>query len=163
MEVVPGAFVVNLGEILQSITGQYFVATPHRVVTARERYACAYFHGASLDYDLHQRLPLPARFAEAVAASPFHRNARFMARKDETEAGVGDMGSAHIPVNYGEQLWNYFSRAYPGIVDSFYPPHSSPEPLQSARNEDEGAQVRCSHADPESHSAPDGVCPRARM
>jgi len=118
---VPGAFVVNLGEILQSLTGQYFVATPHRVVTSRERYSCAYFHGPHLDFQVSQKLKLDPKFEKAVAASPFHRNAKFMARKEETAAGVGDMGSPHIPNTYGEQLWNYFSRAYPDIVQSFYP------------------------------------------
>ena len=33
--VVPDSFVINLGEIMQAITGNYFVATPHRVITDR--------------------------------------------------------------------------------------------------------------------------------
>ena len=32
--VVPDSFVINLGEIMQAITGNYFVATPHRVITS---------------------------------------------------------------------------------------------------------------------------------
>ena len=35
--VVPDSFVINLGEIMQAITGNYFVATPHRVITAEPR------------------------------------------------------------------------------------------------------------------------------
>ena len=120
VETVPGAFVVNLGEMLQSITGQYFVATPHRVRTTRERYACAYFHGAHLDLDLRTQLPLAKHFLDAVSASDFHRNAKFMALKEETDAGVDDMGSSHVPKTFGEQLWNYFTRAYPGIVAKHY-------------------------------------------
>lgn len=133
VESVPGAFVVNLGEILQSITGQYFVATPHRVVTTRERYSCAYFHGPTLDYPLSPPIKLNPRFVEAVAASPFHRNARFMARKEETEAGVQDMGSQRGSATYGEMLWNYFSRAYPTIVQDFYGEQVSKAPTIAAR------------------------------
>ena len=52
MPVVPGALVMNLGEMLQSITGNYFVATPHRVVTAAARQSVGYFHGPALDTPL---------------------------------------------------------------------------------------------------------------
>ena len=120
VEIVPGSIVVNLGEVLQSKTGQYFVATPHRVVTTKERYSCAYFHGPSLDYPMQTKLELDPKFAKAVEASPFHRNAKFMARKEETEQGVGDMESEQCSTTYGEQLWNYFRRAYPQIVESYY-------------------------------------------
>jgi len=71
--------------------------------------------GASLD-----PLPLADRFAEAVAASPHHAGAGFMAPKDELDAGVGDMASDYRPGTYGEQLWNYFSRSYPEIVAHHY-------------------------------------------
>ena len=43
-----------------------------------------------------------------------------MAKKEETEAGVGDMESDHVAHTYGEMLWNYFSRAYPDIVARHY-------------------------------------------
>ena len=76
--IVPDSFVINLGEIMQAITGNYFVATPHRVITAEPRLSAAYFHGPSLDTRLDP-LPLDPRFAEAVAASPRHRDAGFMA------------------------------------------------------------------------------------
>ena len=61
-----------------------------------------------------------ARFAQAVAASAHHANAGFMARREELQAGVGDMASDYRPGTYGEQLWNYFSRSYPEIVDHHY-------------------------------------------
>ena len=60
-------------------------------------------------------------FAEAVAASPRHRDAGFMAARDETEAGVGDMRSPNRPDTYGEQLWNYFARSYPDNMARHYP------------------------------------------
>ncbi len=122
---VTGSLVVNLGEMLQHLTGNYFVATPHRVVTDRERYSAGYFHGPSLDTRLDP-LPLGSRFAAAVAASPRHRAAGVMARRDETSAGVGDMQGRHRPATYGEQLWNYFERSYPGHVARHYPSPAPP-------------------------------------
>ena len=118
--VVPNSFVINLGEMLQAITGNYFVATPHRVITNEPRLSAGYFHGPSLDTRL-DALPLDARFAESVAASSRHRNAGFMAGRDETAAGVGDMRSPHRPNTYGEQLWNYFGRSYPANMEAHYP------------------------------------------
>ncbi len=116
---VPGAFVINIGEMLQGLTGNYFVATPHRVISAGERYAAGYFHGPSLTTTL-EPLPIEQRFVDAVAASPRHANAGFMATADETAAGVGDMASDHKPATYGEQLWNYFCRSYPDNVAAHY-------------------------------------------
>ena len=57
----------------------------------------------------------------AVAASPRHQGAGFMAQRDETDAGVADMASPHHPDVYGEQLWNYFARSYPDNVKRHYP------------------------------------------
>ena len=113
------AFVVNLGEMLQGVTGNYLVATPHRVISPDERYSTGYFHGPSLETPLAP-LPLDRRFADAVTASPRHAEARWMASRAETEAGVGDMGSGHRPATYGEQLWNYFSRSYPENMAHHY-------------------------------------------
>lgn len=112
---VPGAFVVNLGEMLQGMTGNYFVATPHRVITATERFSAAYFQGPSLDTPL-EPLHLDRRFVDAVANSERHRGAGYMASANETDAGVGDMASTTRAATYGEQLWNYFSRSYPANV-----------------------------------------------
>ncbi len=109
---VPGTFVVNLGEMLQAMTGNYFIATAHRVITTSERLSAAYFHGPSLDTSLTP-IPMAHRFSAAVATSERHRTAGFMASGAQTDEGVRDMGSdTHAP-SYGEQLWNYFSRSYP--------------------------------------------------
>ncbi len=121
--IIDGALVVNLGEMLQAMTGNYFVATPHRVIASQERYSMAYFHGPSLDTPL-SLLPLADEYHAAVAASPHHSNAGFMARKQETEAGTGDMQSSYKPALYGEQLWNYFSRSYPQLMSTHYPSDS---------------------------------------
>ncbi len=116
---VDGALVVNLGEMLQAMTGNYLVATPHRVVAGRERVSVGYFHGPSLDAELAP-LPLDARFADAVRASPRHAGAGFMAPAQELGKGVGDMRSGYRPSTYGEQLWNYFERSYPEHVRRHY-------------------------------------------
>ena len=113
------AICVNLGEILQSMTGNYFVATTHRVVSPKERISSGFFHGPDLRTRLDP-LPLDRRFADAVAASPRHRDAGFMAKRDELldgERGTGSSGTA----TYGEQLWNYFVRSYPRLVERHHP------------------------------------------
>ncbi|MEZ5224591.1 MAG: 2-oxoglutarate and iron-dependent oxygenase domain-containing protein [Ilumatobacteraceae bacterium] len=113
------AIVVNIGEMLQSMTGNYFVATNHRVVTSAERYSSAYFHGPGLTTSLAP-LPLDDRFALAVAASPHHRGAGFMARRDELLAGAAGTTSTSADT-YGWQLWNYFTRSYPELVRRHHP------------------------------------------
>jgi isopenicillin N synthase-like dioxygenase len=113
------AIVVNLGEMLQSMTGNYFVATTHRVITSQERYSSAYFHGPELTTVLSP-LPLDDRFAAAVAASSHHRHAGFMARYDELLDGARGTTSAPA-TTYGQQLWNYFTRSYPDLVARHHP------------------------------------------
>ncbi|MEP4651040.1 MAG: 2-oxoglutarate and iron-dependent oxygenase domain-containing protein, partial [Ilumatobacter sp.] len=118
--IVERSFVVNLGEMLQSMTGNYFVATKHRVITTEPRMSAAYFHGPSLDTSLDP-IGLDHRFADAVAASPRHSSAGFMASAAETRSGVSDMTSMHRAGTYGEQLWNYFVRSYPANVAQHHP------------------------------------------
>jgi isopenicillin N synthase-like dioxygenase len=50
--VIPGAFLVNSGELLRRWTNDRFMATPHRVVnrTGMERYALPFFFDATHDY-----------------------------------------------------------------------------------------------------------------
>lgn len=115
----PGAFVINLGEMLQSMTGNYLVATTHRVIATTQRYSSAYFHGPDLRTSL-EPLDLEPRFRDAVASSPRHRNAGFMAKRDELLAGSGGIASAPAPV-FGEQMWNYYARSYPDLVRAHYP------------------------------------------
>lgn len=109
---IEGSFVVNLGEMLQSMTGNYFVATAHRVVTSAPRMSAAYFHGPSFDTELTP-IDMEPRFREAVASSQRHRTAGYMASSEQTDAGVADMASSTHATTYGEQLWNYFGRSYP--------------------------------------------------
>lgn len=109
---VPDTFVLNVGEMLQAMTGNYLAATAHRVIAHEERLSTAYFHGPSLDTELVP-IELAARFGDAVAASERHRTAGFMASRSQTESGTGDMASDRPASTYGTQLWNYFARSYP--------------------------------------------------
>ena len=114
------AFVVNIGEMLQEMTGNYFVATTHRVIAGQARQSSAWFHGPDLTTRLDP-LPLDASFAEAVAASPRHASAGFMARRSEIEAGVDGIESRTGAGVYGQQLWNYYCRSYPDNVARHHP------------------------------------------
>jgi isopenicillin N synthase-like dioxygenase len=117
--IVPDGLVLNVGEMMQAMTGNYFVATAHRVITEQPRMSAAYFHGPSLDTPLTP-LDLDSRYTEAVAHSERHRAAGYMATKEQTEAGIGDMASDYRATTYGEQLWNYFSRSYPAMMERHY-------------------------------------------
>ncbi|MGD9956827.1 MAG: isopenicillin N synthase family dioxygenase [Candidatus Nanopelagicales bacterium] len=116
---VEGALVINIGETLQSMSGNYLVATTHRVISPAQRYSSAYFHGPDLRASLGP-LDLDPRYAEAVAASPWHRDAGFMAKREELVAGQGGTSSTRAEA-YGEQLWNYYRRSYPDVVALHYP------------------------------------------
>jgi isopenicillin N synthase-like dioxygenase len=114
------AFVVNIGEMLQEMTGNYFVATTHRVIAADSRQSSAWFHGPDLCTELAP-LPLPTSLNEAVSASPRHSSAGFMARKDEISSGIGGIGSDSGAGVFGQQLWNYYCRSYPANVARHHP------------------------------------------
>ena len=112
------AFVVNIGEMLQSLTGRYFVATKHRVIAHDERYSSAYFAGPDLRTELVP-LRLDPAYAEAVTASPRHSAAGYMARRDELLAGQGGTASTGAQT-YGEQLWEYYRRSYPEALEAHH-------------------------------------------
>lgn len=116
-----GAFVVNLGEALQLMTGNYFLATPHRVHTKAERFSVGFFYGPSLSASL-QPIKLPEKFQHAVQASDRHRKAGTMPSKAEIEQGLEDsFGGSARHKTFGDMLWNYFSRAYPENMKLHYP------------------------------------------
>lgn len=116
---VPGALVVNTGEMLQSMTGNYVVATTHRVIAREERYSVGYFHGPDLRTSL-EPLHLHPSFHEAVAASPRHAGAGFMATRDQLLGGAAGIDGEGAPT-YGQQLWNYYARSYPDLVTTHHP------------------------------------------
>jgi isopenicillin N synthase-like dioxygenase len=138
-----GAFIVNLGEALQLITGNYFLATPHRVFARTERYSIGFFYGPSLDFSLRP-LELEASLRREVEASERHRVSGVMPTRDQIDSGF-EGSRAGMPIctaatavdrlrplrkitcvesnaagvsheTYGDQLWAYFSRAYPELM-----------------------------------------------
>eukprot|EP00927_Polykrikos_kofoidii_P046241 TRINITY_DN40457_c0_g1_i1.p1 TRINITY_DN40457_c0_g1~~TRINITY_DN40457_c0_g1_i1.p1 ORF type:complete len:478 (-),score=63.57 TRINITY_DN40457_c0_g1_i1:399-1832(-) len=116
-----GAFVVNLGEALQLITGNYMIATPHRVRSRAERHSVGFFYGPTLDTDLRP-LELAPRYSTAVSASPRHRGAGTMPTKAELDEGVdSSFAGESRHRTFGDMLWTYFSRAYPDNMVLHYP------------------------------------------
>ncbi|WKE65091.1 2-oxoglutarate and iron-dependent oxygenase domain-containing protein [Gallaecimonas kandeliae] len=77
-EPIEGAFVVNIGELLELASNGYLRATLHRVVSPQggvERYSCAFFMAARLDsrvplLALPERLAAQARGPESDPANP---------------------------------------------------------------------------------------------
>lgn len=100
---LPGAFVVNIGELLELATNGYLRATIHRVISPRaghERLSVAFFLGAQLDatvplYQLPEHL---AKLASGPASDPLNPLLR-------------DVG------------WNYLKgrlRSHPAVAERFY-------------------------------------------
>ena len=77
---LPGAFVVNIGEMLEYATGGYLIATNHRVVSPRlpdDRISVPFFFNPALDsrlplIDLPDELAARARGVTQDPANPIH-------------------------------------------------------------------------------------------
>jgi isopenicillin N synthase-like dioxygenase len=119
---VPGSFVVNTGELLQLVTRNYFIATPHRVINerGRERYSSAFFYSPDLNTVL-EPLALGSDYIDQVEASARHRSEGLMASRREMAAGVGGMESRMRPAVFGDKYWQRWVRSYPDIARKFYP------------------------------------------
>ena len=97
---VPGAFVVNLGEMLQLLTAGYFKATVHRVVSPPagvERFSCIYFFNPRLDATL-----VPLQLPAALALTAL--------------GGESDDESTPILATYGENILKVRLRAHPSTA-----------------------------------------------
>jgi len=118
---VEGAFVVNIGEAMQLMTGNYFVATPHHVLATEKRYSTAFFYGPTVDSVLTPPLSIPEPLQNAVRNSPRHNTAGTMPSKEELEEGIvcTRQGRASLGT-YGDMLWNYVSRAHPDVKEIHY-------------------------------------------
>lgn len=95
---VEGAFIVNIGELLEVATGGYLRATEHRVdldVAAAERISLAYFFNPRLDASI-PTLPLPDDLAARARV-------------------VADPANPMYPV-YGRNLWKARLRAHPDVA-----------------------------------------------
>ncbi|TKK38091.1 isopenicillin N synthase family dioxygenase [Pantoea agglomerans] len=105
---LPGAFVVNIGELLELATNGYLRATVHRVVSppqSSERLSIAFFLGAQLDavVPIYQLPPQLAELAQGPSSDPLNPLLR--------EVG-----------------WNYLKgrlRSHPEVARSFYPEHNT--------------------------------------
>lgn len=97
---LPGAFVVNLGEMLQLLTGGYFKATVHRVISPPvgvQRYSCIYFFNPRLNATLAP-LVLPDELAE------------------HAPGGDSDDDANPILAAYGENILKVRLRAHPSTA-----------------------------------------------
>lgn len=119
---VRASLVVNIGELLQLITQNYFIATPHRVVNKTDnlRYSSAFFYSPDLN-TLLTPLPIEKAYVDEVMRSQRHRSEGLMASRAEMATGTGGMASQHRPAVFGEKYWQRWVRSYPGIARRFYP------------------------------------------
>jgi isopenicillin N synthase-like dioxygenase len=69
--VVPGAFIVNIGDCLMRWTNDVYISTPHRVVnrTVKERYSIAFFYDPNPDA-IVETIPSCVREGELARYSP---------------------------------------------------------------------------------------------
>jgi isopenicillin N synthase-like dioxygenase len=97
---MPGAFVVNIGEMLELATGGYLKATLHRVISpliGQDRISVPFFFNPSLDTVMPQ-LSLPADLtAEATGVTP-------------------DPTNSPILRTYGDNVLRYRLRAHPNVA-----------------------------------------------
>ncbi|MBC6494412.1 isopenicillin N synthase family oxygenase [Microbacterium sp. CFBP9023] len=101
---VPGAFVVNIGELLEYATGGYLKATNHRVISPRapeERISIPFFFNPALD----QQLPLLELPADLAAAA----------------TGITEDPSNPIHATYGENAMKSRLRAHPDVAAIHHP------------------------------------------
>lgn len=119
---LPGSLVVNTGELLQLVTHNYFIATPHRVINRGRavRYSSAFFYSPDLNTRLDP-LPIDPRCIEQARRSPRHSGEGLMASRAELAAGVGGMQSRSRPRVFGEKYWQRWVRSYPEIAARYYP------------------------------------------
>ena len=119
---LPGTLVVNTGELLQLVTHNYFIATPHKVEHqgSAERYSGAFFYSPDLRTRLDP-LPIDRAFIERAQRSPRHNSEGLMASRAEMLQGIGGMGSRQRPLVFGEKYWERWVRSYPAIARHHYP------------------------------------------
>jgi len=102
---IPGAFIVNLGEMFQIATSGYLKATKHQVVSpavGEERISVAYFMNPRLDA-VFEPIPLPADLAA------------------KTDGGQNTDPNDPVYAVFGENTLKIRMRAHPDVVASHYP------------------------------------------
>lgn len=104
VEPIPGALVVNLGEMLEVATDGYLMATIHRVQSPPEgvdRYSVPFFYSPRLDAVIEKVELPPALAAEA--------------------RGVSDDPSNPMLSSFGSNMLKGFARAHPKVTEKFHP------------------------------------------
>ena len=104
VEPIPGAFIVNLGEMFQIATSGYLKATKHQVVSpaaGQERISVAYFMNPRLDA-VFAPIPLPPAIA------------------DHTDGGQNSDPDDPIYSTFGENTLKIRMRAHPDVVAAHY-------------------------------------------
>lgn len=102
---MPGALVLNIGEMLQIATDGYLRATRHRVVSppaGRQRISVAYFHNPAMEVTFGQ-IRLPAHLAAEARGSANER-------PDDT-----------IFSNYGDNWLKFRVRSHPDVAAIHHP------------------------------------------
>ncbi|BDH56099.1 isopenicillin N synthase family oxygenase [Tsukamurella sp. PLM1] len=102
---VPGAFIVNLGEMLEVGTDGYLHATEHRVVNrvrGADRISVPYFFNPAVTARM-PHLPLPTGLRTGITADPDNP----------------------IFATYGENAWKSRLRAHPDVAARHYPQSAS--------------------------------------
>ena len=95
----PDCLIVNLGDMLETWTARYFMATPHRVRSPRgdaTRFSIPFFLEPSLDTEVE---PLPSDLLPRFKRETFR-----------------DLPSR--PILYGRHMLQAFRRSYPGIANN---------------------------------------------
>ena len=105
---IDGYFVVNIGEMLQIMTGGYYKATPHRVLSPpssvenKARLSIPYFWNPRLDF--------VAKVDEEIA------------KKSQSEMiSNDDMGNNRIINVYGENAFKSLARSHPKVFNKHHP------------------------------------------
>src|SRR5277367_4150040 len=111
--VIPGAFIVNIGDCLMRWTNDIYVSTPHRVVnrSARERYSIAFFYDPNPDAAV-ETIPSCVRQGDRVRYAPIGRRLSETASGRE-QAGGGDSAVMSVRVRVRARTCN---RSRSGLI-----------------------------------------------
>ena len=88
--VIPGAFIVNIGDCLMRWTNDVYVSTPHRVVnrSGRERYSIAFFYDPNPDAMVETIPELRAeKRVHPLSADPGRRLSEDASGREQAEGG----------------------------------------------------------------------------
>ena len=94
--VVPGAFIVNIGDCLMRWTNDVYVSTPHRVVnrSARERYSIAFFYDPNPDA-MVETIPSCVREGEVARYPPILAADYLTMRLDASKPAEADRADVY--------------------------------------------------------------------